>query len=95
MGLLPVAAWQAMACVSGGGLGSCVGPDFDERCSTHRKSTHPCSPRPSEALRGKRKPQSENHDTCSDLIGELQLIKDVIEGVAESAKYGIPQLSQV
>lgn len=55
MGLLPVAVWEARVCASGGGLVSCVCPDFDEHCSTHRKSTHPCSPRPSEALRGKKK----------------------------------------
>lgn len=64
MGLLPVAAWEAMVCASGGGLVSCVCPDFDERCSTHRRSAHPCSPRPSEALGRKRKHQRENHDQC-------------------------------
>lgn len=55
---LPVAAWEATACASGVGLVSCVCPGSGERCSTHRKSTHPCSPRPSEALRRKRK---KNH----------------------------------
>lgn len=77
---LPVAAWEATACASGVGLVSCVCPGSGERCSTHRKSTHPCSPRPSEALRRKRekKPQSENHDTLSDLTDESQPTEDVI-----------------
>lgn len=60
-GLLPVAVWEATVCASGGGHVSCVCPDYDERCSTHRKSTHPCSPRPSGALRGRTKcSQSSN-----------------------------------
>lgn len=42
-----------MACASGDGPGSCVCPDFDERCSTHHRSTPPCSRRPSEVLQQK------------------------------------------
>lgn len=40
---------------SGGGLGSCACPGFDEHCSTRHKSTHPCSLRPSEDLKDKDK----------------------------------------
>lgn len=40
---------------SGGGLGSCACPGFDEHCSTRHKSKHPCSLRPSEDLKDKDK----------------------------------------
>lgn len=74
MGWLPVAAWEAMVCASGGGLESCVCPDFDERCSTRHRSTRPCSLRPSEALRGKRRLPSENYYTHSNPIVTKRII---------------------
>lgn len=54
-GCVPGAAWEATVCASGGGLGNCACPGFDEHCSTRRKSTPPCSLRPSEDLKDKDK----------------------------------------
>lgn len=92
---LPVAAWEATACASGVGLVSCVCPGSGERCSTHRKSTHPCSQRPSEALRRKRK---KNHKVKIMTLSAIWLMnhsrRKVLFKEQLKAKYLILWLAQ-
>lgn len=52
------------------GLGNCVVPDLGGCCSTHHRSTHPCSQRPSEALQQDSSISYPNRPT----IGGLKLL---------------------
>lgn len=82
-GVKPVAASEAMAFASGDGLGSCVGQDFDERCSTHHRSTPPCSPRPSEALKHRSKTtESMSKLSQSRNIIDVRTDENFLNGVA-------------
>lgn len=85
-----------MACVSGGGLGSCVFPNFDEHCSTRHKSTHPCSQRPSEVLQGKRNVSSHvfifttiTHVTYMLIVYKTPITCDVRNRLSQTASYRI------